>query len=75
MHVFFQHVIKLLFSRYCLYGRWKNHSYNLHSKLIDAKAKTIKKAKYIAKLVKFSCSCIRDVVFIIFVFDDRIIYL
>ncbi|CAB4031219.1 THO complex subunit 2, partial, partial [Paramuricea clavata] len=35
--------------RYCLYGRWKNQSYNLHPKLIDARAKTIKKAKYIAK--------------------------
>ncbi|XP_046852760.1 THO complex subunit 2-like [Xenia sp. Carnegie-2017] len=35
--------------RYCLYGRWKNYSYNVHPKLIDVKAKTIKKAKYIAK--------------------------
>ena len=35
--------------RYRLYAFWKNHSYSVHPSLIVAKAKTIKKAKYITK--------------------------
>lgn len=39
----------LLSSRYHLYALWKNHSYFAYPTLMVAKAKTIKRAKYITK--------------------------
>ena len=37
------------FTRYRLYGQWKNESYSSHPRLVLAKAATIKRAKYITK--------------------------